>query len=83
MNTKKKMKPTMTIGEVLKDMRMRGMAISQRNLTLGVENGVFPFVTVLSVGETGRKNVLIFTRDYAEWATKYIDMEGVEDVYGF
>lgn len=65
-------KPKMTTDEVLKDMRSRNFSISFYTLMGGIENGLFPFIRVLGVGKTGRKNLLILRKDYEQWADEFL-----------
>lgn len=65
-------KPNMTTNEVMRDMRERGFSISQPNFTRAVAQGLFPFVKVLGEGETGRKALLIFRKEYEAWADEYL-----------
>lgn len=64
--------PRLTVGDLLRDMRSRGFNISQKTLYEGVEAGCFPFIKVLGVGKTGRRNLLIMRRDYETWANEYL-----------
>ena len=67
--------PRMTVNELLTDMRNRDFNISQKTLYEGIEAGIFPFVRVLGISTTGRRNLLIMRRDYNEWAEKYLNLE--------
>ena len=62
--------PRMTIKEVVDDMRRRGMGMTNKTVTDNIAAGIFPFGTVLNVGETGRRTFLIFRRDYEAWADR-------------
>ena len=62
--------PRMTIKEVADDMRRRGMGMAYKTITANIENGIFPFGTVLNTGETGRRTFLILRRDYEAWADR-------------
>lgn len=63
-------KPRMTIKEVADDMRSRGMGLAYKTITDNIENGTFPFGTVIGTGETGRRTFLILRRDYEDWADR-------------
>lgn len=65
-------KPRMTIQEVCRDMRERGMPISPKSLSDGIQVGAFPFGKVLSVSGTGIRNILILRKDYEAWARDYL-----------
>lgn len=58
----------MTIDQVVRDMRRRGIPIGQKTLSDGIANGTFPFGSVISVGETGRRTVMILSKAYYQWA---------------
>lgn len=62
----------MTIQEVCRDMRERGMPISPKSLADGIQVGAFPFGKVLSTSGTGIRNILILRRDYEAWAREYL-----------
>lgn len=57
----------MTMNEVMSDMRSCGFSISQKTLSDGMVAGVFPFGTLLSTGQTGRRTFMILRRDYETW----------------
>lgn len=57
----------MTMNEVMDDMRVCGFPISQKTLSDGMVAGVFPFGTLLSTGQTGRRTFMILRRDYETW----------------
>lgn len=57
----------MTMNEVMSDMRSCGFSISQKTLSDGMVAGVFPFGTLLSTGQTGRRMFMILRRDYETW----------------
>lgn len=64
--------PRMTIKEVADDMRRRGMGMAYKTIAANIENGTFPFGTVVSTGETGRRTFVILRRNYEDWADKYL-----------
>lgn len=46
------------------------MRIKPHTLSDGIASGVFPFGSILSVGETGRRSILILRCDYEKWAAE-------------
>lgn len=62
--------PRMTLAEVVADMRSRGVRIKVNTLSDGIASGTFPFGSILSVGETGRRSILILRCDYEKWAAE-------------
>lgn len=56
-----------TMMEIMADMRSCGYSISQKRLSDGMAAGVFPFGTLVSTGETGRRTFQILRRDYESW----------------
>lgn len=73
-----KNKIRMTAHEVMQDLRERGFSISQKSFNTFVENGTFPFVKILSVGDTGRRTYMILRRDYESWLNGFL-AEGVSN----
>lgn len=45
--------PRMTLDDVIEDMRSRGMPMNKANLSHCLQEGIFPFAHILSVGPTG------------------------------
>lgn len=66
------MKPTMTLEDIVQDMRSRGMPMGKLKLSKLIKDGTFPFGKVVNVGDTGRVTFLIFRVNYEEWASKYL-----------
>lgn len=64
--------PRMTIEEVCADMRMHGMSINNQTLSDGIAAGAFKFGTVVSVGQSGKRNIIIMRRDYERWSEEYL-----------
>jgi hypothetical protein len=60
----------MTMIAVMADMRACGYPISQKTLSDGMAEGVFPFGTLLSTGTTGRRTFMILRKDYENWKIK-------------
>ena len=65
-------KPTMTIKEVYEDLRKYGFKISQNRLSDGIVSGLYPFGSVLNVGETGKRTFQILRVDYENWKNKFV-----------
>lgn len=66
-------KPTMSVNEVMSDMRSLGMSMSSKKFNQAIDAGCFPFVKVLGSSEaTGRKTVLIMRKDYEDWVEEYL-----------
>ena len=64
--------PTMTLADVVNDLRSRGVKTKAQTISAGIASGAFPFGTILSVGETGRRHILIFRSDYIKWISDKI-----------
>lgn len=65
--------PRMTLEEVCADMRTHGMSINNQTLSDGIAAGAFKFGTVISVGPTGKRNIVIMRRDYEKWSEEYLN----------
>ena len=59
---------TMTIAECCDRMRDLGIHIGNRALADGIESGIFPFGEVISKPDQRRRNFLIYTARFNEWA---------------
>lgn len=66
--------PRMTLDDVIEDMRSRGMPMNKANLSHCLQEGIFPFAHILSVGPTGRVTFLIMRKDYDDWAEEYLNV---------
>lgn len=64
--------PRMTIDEVCADMRAHGMSITNQTVSDAIAAGAFKFGTVVSVGPTGKRNIIIMRKDYEAWAAEYL-----------
>ena len=64
--------PRMTLDDVLEDMRAHGMSMEKGALSHCLQEGIFPFAHILSVGPTGRVTFLIMRKDYNDWAAEYL-----------
>lgn len=60
-------KLTMTVKEVVQTMRQAGIQCSERIVSDGIASGMYPFGTVVAVGETGRRTLQIFRVDFEAW----------------
>lgn len=60
-------KVTMTVREVLIEMRKVGIPCSERSVSNGIAMGVYPFGRVSNVGPTGRRTLEIFRVDFYAW----------------
>ena len=58
---------TMTVREVVKEMREAGIHCSDRIVSDGIAFGIYPFGTVVNTGETGRRTLNIFRVDFEAW----------------
>jgi hypothetical protein len=67
-----KEKPSMNVADVMDDMRRRGYKISYATLKNGIDKGVYPFATLISVTPNGRRRHVIFRVNYVSWADKYL-----------
>lgn len=61
-------KPRMTINDVCRDMRSRGMGLTHKTVTDGIASGLFPFGRLLTTNPSGRRTFLILRKDYEAWA---------------
>jgi len=60
-------KLTMTVREVLYEMRAAGIHCNERIISDGIESGLYPFGRVTNKGETGRRTLQIFRVDFDAW----------------
>lgn len=58
---------TMTLKECSDELRKIGANVSAMALSNGIEQGVFPFGHVVSVGASGRRTITIFKKDFHDW----------------
>lgn len=65
-------KPRMTVEDVSKDLRARGMPMSKDAVSSSIKSGAFPFAKIINVGKTGRTTFLILRKEYESWADEYI-----------
>lgn len=61
------MKPTMTLNEVLSEMRAAGIPCSCTSVADAIEHGIYPFGRVKSYGKCGNRRFEIFTVDFRKW----------------
>ena len=62
-----KQKLTMTCREAYYIMRDAGISCSPERVADGIASSLYPFGTVVNVGETGRRTILIYTVDFYNW----------------
>ena len=60
-------KLTMSVREVVYAMREAGIHCTERIVSDGIASGMYPFGTVVKVGETGRRTLQIFRVDFEAW----------------
>jgi len=65
-------KPTMTLKEVYDDLRKHGFKTSPKRLSEGIVSGLYPFGSVLNIGETGKHTFQILRADYEAWKNKCV-----------
>lgn len=58
---------TMTLMDVYKEMRAAGIPCSPTSISAGIASGAYPFGRVVSTGETGRRTLEIFRVDFDAW----------------
>lgn len=68
--------PRMTVADVMKDMRSRGLPMNPKTISECLKTGALPFGHVLNVGDSGRTTFLIFRKDYEAWADEYLSEGG-------
>ena len=68
-------KPRMTFDDVLADMRDHGMSMGKDLLILCFNQGVFPFVHMVTNPKTGSIQYVILRKDYLDWAKEYLYLE--------
>lgn len=76
------LKPTMTIKEVYDDLREHGFKTSFRRLSDGIASGLYPFGSVLNIGETGKRTFQILRVDYENWKAKTVLCKSNPDIVG-
>lgn len=67
-------KISMTVNDVLADMRRHGLRMSPKKFNLMVDAGLLPFVKVLSTSPAGRRTQVIFRRDYETWRNQQLEV---------
>ena len=60
-------KITMTMREIVSEMRAVGIQCTDRIVSDGIASGLYPFGTVVHVGETGRRTIQVFRVDFESW----------------
>lgn len=69
------LKLTMTVKDVYYAMREAGIRSSPQRVAAGIVSGAYPFGTVISTGESGRKTYLIYRVDFLNWLKSKIPKE--------
>lgn len=65
-------KPRMTLADVMKDMRDRGLPMTMKTISDCLKNGTLPFGHVINAGASGRTTFMIFRKEYEAWADEYL-----------
>lgn len=60
-------KPTMTVNEVVMELRALGMRVSNRYAADSIESGHWPFGSVASTGTGRRRHFEIWRADFQRW----------------
>lgn len=68
-------KVTMTVREVLYEMRKAGIHCNERIISDGIASGAYPFGQVVNTGETGRRTLNIFRSDFYDWLASKVPQE--------
>ena len=58
---------TMTLKDVYTAMREAGIPSSQERISAGIASGAYPFGSVVNVGQTGRRTILIYRVAFEAW----------------
>lgn len=67
-------KLTMTVNEVLGDMRQNGIRMSPKKFNFMTDEGMLPFVKVIRVSEGGRRTLVIMRREYQTWLKSILEV---------
>ena len=60
-------KLTMTMRELVREMRAVGIQCTDRIVSDGIASGLYPFGNVVNVGQTGRRTIQVFRVDFEAW----------------
>ena len=60
-------KLTMTVREVLTEMRKAGIPCTDKSVSDGIAMGAYPFGRISHVGPSGRRTLEIFRVDFYAW----------------
>ena len=66
-------KLTMSVNEVLADMRKNGITMSPKKFNFMVDAGELPFVKVRAIGVTGRRTNVIMRQGYKNWLKSVLE----------
>lgn len=57
----------MTLEAVRTELGKHGMHMGNKAIAECIEQGIFPFGTVISTGKTGRRTFIIMKADFEKW----------------
>lgn len=64
--------PTIGMQEIAKDFRAHGVKIAQAALYERAKNRAYPWVSDVVLSKTGRAHVVVWRKDYEDWAREYL-----------
>lgn len=67
-------KLTMSVNEVLNDMRKNGIRMSPRKFNFMVDSGLLPFVKIAGRTLEGRRSQIIMRQEYNEWLKSILEV---------
>lgn len=65
---------TMSVNEVINDLRKHGIRMSPRKFNIMVDSGVFPFVKVVGHTLQGRRSQVILRQEYNNWLKTFLEV---------
>ena len=68
-------KLTMTVNEVLSDMRKNGIRMSPKKFNFMVDSGMFPFVKLVRITTHGRRTQVIMRQEYQTWLKSVLEVK--------
>jgi hypothetical protein len=71
-------KLTMSVNEVICDMRNHGIRMSPKKFNLMVDSGVLPFVKVVGRTLEGRRSQVILRQEYYRWRKTILEVNAHE-----
>ena len=69
-------RPTIGLKEIGEDFRAHGVGIAQNILYDMAREKKWPWITDVRIGPNGRAYILIWRKDYEDWAKEYLDPYG-------